>query len=119
MAEPLWIGSEDLGKTITLNNETCDIVGVMDQDFSFPPAAQIWRPLALTPEEQNLRAKHYIEPLGLLKPGVSMREAAAEIRTIEGRLQEKFPRLRRDGRSRRSRLESLSPVSSWISIAGF
>lgn len=80
-----------VGKTVTLDHQICDIVGVMGKDFSFPSAVQIWRPLALSPEEQTLRSQHYIMPLGRLKPGVSVREAAAEIATIEGRLQQQFP----------------------------
>jgi putative ABC transport system permease protein len=80
-----------IGKTTILDNKTCDIVGVMGKDFNFPMAVQIWRPLALSPEEQTLRSEHYIMPVGRLKPGVTMQEAAAEVTTIEGRILKQFP----------------------------
>jgi len=80
-----------VGKTMTLDHKTCDIVGVMGKDFAFPVGVELWRPLALTPEEQTLRSDHYMMPMGRLKPGIPLREAAAEIITIEGRLQKQFP----------------------------
>jgi putative ABC transport system permease protein len=80
-----------VGKTVELNGATYDIVGVTGKDFSFPTGAEIWRPLALKPEEQTLRSDRYIMPVARLKPGVSVAQAAAEIRTIEARLQRQFP----------------------------
>ena len=80
-----------VGKTATLDHQNCDIVGVMGKDFNFPLAVEIWRPLALSPAEQTLRDKHYVVPVGRLKPGVSIQEATAEITAIEGRLQRQFP----------------------------
>ena len=80
-----------LGKTIELDGAMHDIVGVMGKDFDFPVTLEIWRPLALTPGEQTLRSQHYVMPIGRLKPGVSPREAAAEIETIEARLRRLYP----------------------------
>jgi putative ABC transport system permease protein len=80
-----------VGKTVQLDGSTYDIVGVMGKDFSFPPAEQIWRPLALSPAEETLRSSRYIMPLARLKPGVSLRDAAAEMKTIEARLRQQFP----------------------------
>ncbi len=80
-----------IGKTVDLDGAAYDIVGVMGKDFDFPQTQEIWRPLALTPAEQTLRSQHYIMPIARLKPGVSIREAAAEIDTIEARLRRQFP----------------------------
>jgi putative ABC transport system permease protein len=80
-----------IGKTVDLDGAAYDIVGVMGKDFDFPQTQEIWRPLALTPAEQTLRSQHYIMPVARLKPGVSIREAAAEIDTIEARLRRQFP----------------------------
>ena len=81
-----------VGKTVQLDGATYDIVGVMGKDFNFPMGQEIWRPLALNPDEQTLRTSRYIMPLALLKPGVSLREATAEMETIEMRLQHEFPK---------------------------
>jgi putative ABC transport system permease protein len=80
-----------IGKTVDLDHQACDVVGVMGSEFNFPLAVDIWRPLALSPEEQTLRSRHDTMPIGRLKPGVSAHEAWAEITTIEGRLQKEFP----------------------------
>jgi putative ABC transport system permease protein len=80
-----------VGKTVQLDGASYDIVGVMGKDFDFPPSEQIWRPLALTPAEQTLRSDRYIMPIGRLKPGVSARDAAAEMKTIQSRLEQQFP----------------------------
>jgi putative ABC transport system permease protein len=80
-----------LGKTIELDGAMYDIVGVTGKEFDFPLAEEIWRPLALKPEEQTMRSEHYLMPIARLKPGVSMRQAAAEIQTIQARLERQFP----------------------------
>jgi putative ABC transport system permease protein len=80
-----------VGKTAQINGATYDIVGVMGNDFNFPTGVEIWRPMALKPEEQTLRSERYIMPFGRLKPGASAGQAAAEIRTIQAELQRRFP----------------------------
>jgi putative ABC transport system permease protein len=80
-----------VGKTVQLDGASYDIVGVMAKDFNFPQGEEIWRPLALTPAEQTLRSQHYIMPVTRLKAGVTLREAAAEMETIEARLERQFP----------------------------
>ena len=80
-----------VGKTVQLDDSTYDIVGVMGKDFAFPPAEQIWRPLALTPAERTVRAQRYLMPVARLKPGISLRDAAAELSTIQARLRREFP----------------------------
>jgi putative ABC transport system permease protein len=97
-----------VGETMTLDHKTCDIVGVMGKDFAFPVAVEIWRPLALAPEEKTLRSNHYMMPVGRLKPGVPLREAAAEMATIEGRLQKQFPQ------SESGWSVKVQPIGVWV-----
>lgn len=113
LSHGLWqrrFGSDPniVGKTMTLDHKTCDIVGVMGNDFAFPVGVEIWRPLALAPEEQTLRSDHYLMPVGRLKPGVPLREAAAEMATIEGRLQKQFPQ------SESGWSVKVQPVGVWV-----
>jgi putative ABC transport system permease protein len=63
----------------------------MGKDVDFPPSAQLWVPLAMDAKEKAIRNSHYVSPLARLNPGVSMAEAQAEMRTIQGRIQEAFP----------------------------
>jgi putative ABC transport system permease protein len=92
----LWVrrfGSDPniLGKTVQLSGASYDIVGVMGKESVFPQGVDVWRPLSLTPAEQTLRSYHYIMPITRLKPGVTIGQAAAEIETIEARLERQFP----------------------------
>lgn len=67
------------------------IVGVMNDKVRFPQSAEIWMPLALTPEAETLRNVHYLLPIGRLKPGVSLEQAQVEMNAIQARLQAAFP----------------------------
>ncbi len=80
-----------LGKTLTVDGASYAIVGVMGKDFEFPATAQLWLPLALQEKERTLRTSHYVTPVARLKPGVSVSEAQAEMRTIQGRIQAAYP----------------------------
>jgi putative ABC transport system permease protein len=97
LSHGLWqrrFGSDPsvLGKTVALNGKSCVIVGVMNKDFDFPPAVQLWLPLALDAKEQTVRDDHSLDLVARLKPGVSFGEARAELETIESRLQQQFPK---------------------------
>jgi putative ABC transport system permease protein len=74
------------GKTITLNDKVYTVVGVMPARFQFPRKFEIWKPLALDPEEER-HGKQFtlITLIGRLKPGVSQAGAEAELNTIFAR----------------------------------
>jgi putative ABC transport system permease protein len=72
-----------VGKTITLDDKVYTVVGVMPAGFQFPRRFEIWKPLALDPEEER-HGKQFrmIRLIGRLKPGVSLANAEAELNTI-------------------------------------
>jgi putative ABC transport system permease protein len=97
LSHGLWqrrFGSDPgvLGKTVALDGKSCTIVGVMSKEFDFPPAAQMWLPLALDAKSQTVRDDHSLDLVARLKPGVSFGEARAELETIESQLQQQFPK---------------------------
>jgi putative ABC transport system permease protein len=85
LSEALWrsrFGADPatVGRTIELNGERCQVVGVMPADFSFPyPATQMWVPLALTPADysEEKRGDKWLQMLGRLAPGVDLERAEA------------------------------------------
>ena len=83
---------EVVGRSITLNNQDYQIVGVMPTAFSLPlnEDAEIWTPLVFTPEELTLRNSHYLNVLGRLKPGISMEQANVEMSEIAAQLQQEY-----------------------------
>jgi putative ABC transport system permease protein len=72
-----------VGKTITLNDKVYTVVGVMPARFQFPRKFEIWKPLALDPEEER-HGKQFtlIRLIGRLKPGVALERGEAELNTI-------------------------------------
>ena len=82
-----------VGKSITLNEKSYRIVGVMPRDFSaFGTSRQldIWMPLAIDLGHVD-REAHSILVLGRLKPGVSIPQAQAEMDTIFEQLKKQYP----------------------------
>ncbi|HEX8459368.1 MAG TPA: ABC transporter permease [Pyrinomonadaceae bacterium] len=81
-----------VGQTLTLNGESYVVVGVMPSHFQFPSREdELWVPIAFTPQEAVNREKHYLEVVARIKPGVTLEQARAEMRTIAARLQQQFP----------------------------
>jgi putative ABC transport system permease protein len=68
-----------LGKPMRINGRVFTIVGVMPVEFKYPVPVELWTPLALTPAEKVDRAKLSLVAIGLLKPGVSIAQARAEL----------------------------------------
>jgi predicted permease len=80
-----------VNKPITLNSISRTVVGVMPPHFNFPKGADIYAPIALTPELMKSRGSHSYYLLGKLKPGVTQQAAQADIDTITGRLEKQYP----------------------------
>jgi putative ABC transport system permease protein len=80
-----------LGQAISLNGQSYTVVGVMGPDLNFPAQSQVFLPLALDDSTKAIRTDRLLEAIARLKPGVSVRDAQAEMFTIAGRLQQQFP----------------------------
>jgi putative ABC transport system permease protein len=78
------------GKTVTLNNQSYTIVGVMNPSFRLPGWAKMWTPMAFTDKERVVRGEHHYSVIARLKPGVTMKQAQAEMDTISRRLEEQY-----------------------------
>ncbi|HSE99131.1 MAG TPA: ABC transporter permease, partial [Blastocatellia bacterium] len=84
-------GSFDtLGRVITLNGRDHTVIGIMPPDFP-DSDTEIWTPMAFTARDSQNYGGRYISAIGRLKPGVSPEQAAAEMDTIAGRLEQMYP----------------------------
>lgn len=81
-----------IGKEIHINGQSFTIIGVMGTDFNYPPATNLWTPIAFVDADKSDRSNNYILPIGLLKPGVSVSQAVVELTGIGQRLAKEFPR---------------------------
>jgi putative ABC transport system permease protein len=80
-----------VGQSISLDNRSFTIAGVMPADFDYPLATDLWAPLALSPQEKNQRSAQTLLVLGRLQPGVSVGEAGAAMNIIARRLEKQYP----------------------------
>ena len=91
-----------ISRSIIINGQTYQIVGVLPQRFSLPQEvvplldgteqAEIFLPLSLSPAAASLVRDHEdYNIIGKLKPGVSLAQAQAEMDTITARLRHNFP----------------------------
>ena len=80
-----------LNKTITVNSVARTIVGVMPERFNFPKSAEVYGPIAMTPELMKSRQNHSYYVVGKLKPGVSIQSGQADIDNITARLEQQYP----------------------------
>jgi predicted permease len=99
LSEGLWQrrfgGARDvLGRTITLNGRSHEVIGVMPAAFRMPADAELWKPLAPPNEVRQARGSFWLPVIGRLRPGVSVEQAQAEMSGISERLAETYPNLR-------------------------
>ena len=85
-------GSADaLGRTVHLDGEPYEVIGVMPPRFRFPVGAEIWTPLRLTPHQWSDRLGHYVNVVGRLAPGRTEAGAQAEFDALSERLARRDP----------------------------
>jgi putative ABC transport system permease protein len=80
-----------LGKSIRINSKSSTVIGVMPENYDYPLPAQLWVPLAMTGAEKEARHNHSLHVLGLLRPGVTIEQANAELAMIQQRLAQQYP----------------------------
>jgi putative ABC transport system permease protein len=94
LAYPFWrdiLGAQKrlIGNTIQLDDQTCDVIGVMPNTFSFFPAeAQIWTLIGPNNKLERDPRHSGLAIYAHLKPGVSISAATAELVLLHGRANE-------------------------------
>jgi predicted permease len=85
-----------LGRTIDLNRVPHQVIGIVPDAPAFIQRAQVWVPLAWTPQERAVRSNHNYSAIAKLKPGVSLERAQADLATISARLEAQYPEDNKD-----------------------
>jgi putative ABC transport system permease protein len=103
VSNALWqrrFGSDPslVGKPITLDGQNYTVAGVAPAGFQYPDKTEVWLPpKRLAPELNDrqdvtqTRGMGYLAAVALLKPGVSVQQAATEMETITARLRQQYP----------------------------
>ena len=84
-----------VGKTLTLDGEKFTVIGTMPEAFRFPQIwgitdPEIFAPFPLDRLQKNRNA-NWMWVIGRLKPGVTIKQAQAEMSTIALRLAQQYP----------------------------
>jgi putative ABC transport system permease protein len=80
-----------VGQVVRLEGEPHEIIGVMPREFDFPVSAELWMPLTLTPQEKRERAARSIDVIARMRPGMTLKQASAEMAVISERLARAYP----------------------------
>jgi len=96
-----------VGRTITLNDELCTIVGVMPEAVREPAFVDVWLPFPAESPEYFARDSRYWVAIGRLKAGVAAVQARAEAEAIAADLARQFPDTNRNWTLRVSPLHEL------------
>ena len=85
-----------IGRSVIINDRARTVVGVMPPSFKFPRRAELYMPLRW---DESPRSARNVNAVALLKPGVTIEQAQAELSAIAQRLEDSVPgdesRLRR------------------------
>jgi len=113
-----------VGTDIHVNGEPYMVVGIAPPRFAFPVGAEMWAPLAFTPDAARERETRTLTIVGTLRPGDSLTAAQAEMESIGRHLEQQYPQT---NRGRGIAVETLStafreggtgPVVAIIQAAG-
>ncbi|HJT89132.1 MAG TPA: ABC transporter permease [Bryobacteraceae bacterium] len=80
-----------VGRTLTLDGGGYTVIGVLREDFALAPATDIWLPMGQYDSGPDPYRYHEFDIIGRLKPGVRIRQAQAELSSLNARQQKAFP----------------------------
>ncbi|MEN3334847.1 MAG: putative transport system permease protein [Blastocatellia bacterium] len=80
-----------VGKTLLLDGQSYEVIGVVPDDTLLPQAAEVWTPLNFDLPEMKVRRFHFLRPIARLRSGVSVQQAQADVDTVAAGLEQIYP----------------------------
>lgn len=85
-----------VGRSITLDHRSFEVVGVMPQGFTFPveESVEVWVPLTVVPEDDipiHGRQVRFLQAVGRLAPGQSAAQAREDLAAVARALERTYP----------------------------
>jgi len=80
-----------LGQSMKILQHSVTVVGVLPRGFGFPEDSEIWVPYGEQNYAQEHRTAHNFQAVALLKPGVPLAQAQAEMTGLASRIAEQYP----------------------------
>ncbi len=103
LSDPLWrrrFGGDPnvIGRTIPMEGGSYEVIGIMAPDFAYPVSAprptDLWIPFVVPPDErvrQPSSFSFYLQAVARLKPGVTLRQAQAQMDQIASTIEKANP----------------------------
>lgn len=98
LSESLWQAAfggdrEILGRKILLDGQPFLVIGVLPRDFHFPNSkTELWVPFQFGEAVYQDRNNNFLQCIGKLKKGVSLRTAQAELTVVAAQLEKQYPK---------------------------
>ena len=82
-----------VGRVIELGQKGYTVIGVMPVEFEFPKGVSVWTPLTATMGLRTIenRGAVFLQAIGRLKPGVTIKQAETELNAVVERLAAEHP----------------------------
>jgi predicted permease len=84
-----------IGRSVTLDGKSTQIVGVMPEGFTYPrPAVDIWQPIGWSQSDRadvNFRRAHWVRVVARVRVGASRAHADAQLQGVVARLKHDYP----------------------------
>ena len=80
-----------IGKSISLDGKSRTVIGVLSTDIPVLTEADLWFPAPYLNQGMQTHRSHFLRPIGLLRPGVTISQAQPELDAIAARLATQFP----------------------------
>ena len=80
-----------VGKTVQLDAQPYEVIGVAPAGFTFPQGSQLWAPLSFDQKTAETRTSRYLSVLGHLAPDKTIDDAGAQMAVIADRLAGQYP----------------------------
>ena len=113
-----------VGKTVQLNNRAYQVIGIAPEYFAgtkFALSLDFWTPISNAEDLRRNpgilaeRGSHWMNVIGRVKPGVSVKQASAEMNAIAARLNQAYP----DTRASNTTAQVLTEVDGrWEDLGG-
>jgi predicted permease len=82
-----------IGSTIRLDEQNYQVIGVMPRGFTFPDrSVRLWTAMRFTPQNFLDRDNHYLYLVARLKPGLTLETARTDMKLVNQRLKQQFPK---------------------------
>jgi putative ABC transport system permease protein len=98
ISDGLWqrrFGGEPsaVGRRVRIDDELCEVVGVMPRGFYFPTrATTFWRPTRYPPEALQALGNNFLRAIARLRPGTSFEQARVELTAVSANALQTWPK---------------------------